>query len=163
MDLGTLILSPCQVSQWYPKSLVLIKLPVSQAKEEPLRHLGDHERQILLLVRDPENVYLEEKAFQFLLSILNACGLSMTAIALVNTARTGTRSLPSIVSELGSQTILLFGIDKEELGLPIVFPSYQVQSFAGKTYLGADSLSLIEQDRHQKGLLWTSLKQLFQR
>ncbi len=134
-------------------------LPAANA---PLKFMGNNKRHILLLVRDPSAVFLDEKTFQFLISIMDACKLSMEDVALVNTAHTGTRSLTDIAGELGSQIILFFGIPLSEMELPMVFPNYQVQAYGGKTYLGADPLVGIAADRMQKGLLWGSLKQLFQ-
>lgn len=171
MDLDHLTLSPYQVSLLYKKSLVItgeraaagapaqVKAP--QARE-PLKYLGENKRHILLLVRDPEAVYLEEKAFTFLVSILNACGLSMEAVALVNTARTGDMPLEDIARELDSRFVLLFGIDPEELWLPAPPPAYQVLAAGNRSYLCADELASIERERTQKGRLWACLKQLFQ-
>ena len=129
--------------------------------KEPLRYLGENKRHILLLVRDPDNVYLAETAFNFLLSILNACGLSMESVALVNMAKTNTHSLADVMSALDSRYILLFGIEAAEMGLPLVFRTYQVQTFGEKTYLAADDLAGIALERTQKGRLWACLKQLF--
>lgn len=168
MDLDHLTLSPYQVSLLYKKSLVItgerpaaaaVKAP--QARE-PLKYLGENKRHILLLVRDTEAVYLEEKAFTFLVSILNACGLSMEAVALVNTARTGDTPLEDIARELDSRFVLLFGIDPEELWLPAPPPAYQVLTIDSRSYLCADELASIERERTQKGRLWACLKQLFQ-
>jgi hypothetical protein len=163
MTLDRLTLSRFEVSQWYKKSLVVSpKRTVSAPPETPLRYLGENGRHILLLVRDPAAVYLEEKSFQFLVTILDACKLSMADVALVNTAGTGSRSPSSIAGELGSRVVLFFGMSQAEMGLPLSLSDYQVQLHENRTYLGADALSVIVQDRAQKGLLWGSLKQLFQ-
>jgi hypothetical protein len=187
MDLDHLTLSPYQVSLLYKKSLVITgerlvqrvgvrgaetpapaqrAVPVSVSppapSPEPLKYLGENKRHILLLVRDPEAVYLEEKSFNFLVSILNACGLSMEAVALVNTSRTGDRSLGDIAGELDSRVVLLFGIDPGELELPAALATYEIRAIGDKTYLCADELASIERERTQKGRLWACLKQLFQ-
>ncbi|HTJ12427.1 MAG TPA: hypothetical protein VL547_10400 [Dinghuibacter sp.] len=129
----------------------------------PLKYLGENGQHILILVRDGSAVFLEEKAFQFLLSVLEACKLSMADVALVNLAGEDNRSLESIAGELGSRQVLLFGIEVSELGLPMVFPEYQVQPHGNRTYLAADDLARISAERTLKGRLWACLKQLFQR
>lgn len=139
--------------------------PVAAANvpaQAPLKYLGENKRRILLLVQDPGAVHLEDKSLNFLLSILNACTLSMESVALVNMTGTGTRTVDDIVRELDSQSVLLFGIDPAGLGWATVPETYQVHPQDGRTWLRADALSLIEADRVQKGRLWNSLKQLFQ-
>lgn len=189
MDLDRLTLSPYQVSQWYTKSLVVVpgERPRAQRPEaarppapaatgaahgaqsatgaEPTapKYLGENQQHILILVRDPSAVFLEEKAFQFLLSVLEACKLSMASVALVNLATAGSGSPEAIAAALGSRQVLLFGIDMGELGLPMVFPTYQVQPHGDRTYLSADALSRITEERTLKGRLWACLKQMFQR
>ena len=181
MDLGRLTLSPYQVSQLYTKSLVVVPggkpralrpetappaaaaAPRTPAAVPPLKYLGENQQHILILVRDTSAVFLEEKAFQFLLSVLEACKLSMASVALVNLAGETARSPEAIADELGSTQVLLFGIDIGALDLPMVFPTYQVQPHGRRTYLGADALSQIAEERTLKGRLWACLKQMFQR
>jgi hypothetical protein len=190
MDLDRLTLSPYQVSQLYAKSLVVVpgagqrvSRPETAARRQetapqpdvagavasrgaapsPLKYLGENREHILILVHDPSAVFLEEKSFQFLLSVLEACKLSMASVALVNLATPGSRSPETIADELGSTQVLLFGMDMEVLGLPMVFPIYQVQPHGRRTYLGADALSRIVEERTLKGRLWACLKQMFQR
>lgn len=187
MDLSRLTLSPYQVTQLYPKSLVLVPgakpraarpegasvpagsvavapiTPAVPAAPQPLKYLGENGQHILILVRDASAVFLEEKTFQFLLSVLEACKLSMADVALVNLAVEDDRSLESIMDDLGSRQVLLFGIDVTALGLPMVFPEYQVQPHGNRTYLAAGSLAQISAERTLKGRLWACLKQLFQK
>lgn len=154
--------APGRAAEVATKSAEVAVKPAVVAPDAPLKFMGSHKRKILLLVRDPSSVFLDEKTFQFLISIMDACKISMEDVALVNTTHTGTRLLTAIAQELGSQIIVLFGIPLSEMELPMLFPNYQVQAYGGKTYLGADALSAIAADRMQKGLLWGSLKQLFQ-
>lgn len=154
MDLGHLTLTPYQVSNLYKKVLVptgSAPRPAALAAAPP-KYLGENREHILILVHDPSAVYLEEKSFQFLLSILDACKLSMSAVALVNTAQNSVTP-ESLAEKLGSKVILGFGME---------LPPYTVQTMGGKTWLGADVLSLIEADRNLKGRLWSCLKQVFQ-
>lgn len=175
MDLDRLTLSPYQVSNLYKRTLVLTGgmaagtrpageevIDRSKSPEEPVKYLGDNERHILVLVRDPTAVFLEEKSFQFLVSVLEACKLSMASVALVNLDRETGRTPAAIADALGSTIVILFGTEMAELGLPMVFPTYQVQPHGGRTYLGADALPAIAADRNLKGRLWSCLKQVFQ-
>ncbi|TDX00660.1 hypothetical protein [Dinghuibacter silviterrae] len=187
MDLDRLTLSPSQVAQWYAKSLVVVPgarprarrperegVPAqvsaapaasggaTPATPAPLKYLGENEQHILILVRDTSAVFLEEKAFQFLLSVLEACKLSMASVALVNLENEA-RTPEAIAAELGSTQVILFGVGIEELGLPMLFPAYQVQPHGNRTYLAADALATIAGERTLKGRLWACLKSMFQR
>jgi len=154
MDLRGLTLSPYQVSQLYTKTLVL--LPVEKGSP-PLKYLGENGQQILILVRDPTAVFLGDKSFQFLLSVLEACKLSMASVALVNLASGDPGSPESIAAELGSRQILVF--DGAAPGSPL----YEIRTLGERSYLFADPLSLIGEERTLKGRLWSCLKQLFPR
>lgn len=145
-----------------PASAPAAPVAASAPAQPPLKYLGENKRRILLLVQDPGAVHLEDKSLNFLLSILNACTLSMESVALVNMTGTGARTVEDIARELDSQSVLLFGIDPAGLGWGTVPETYQVHPQGGRTWLRADALSLIEADRAQKGRLWNSLKQLFQ-
>ncbi|MBK9568854.1 MAG: hypothetical protein IPO53_02260 [Chitinophagaceae bacterium] len=46
-------------------------------------------------------------------------------------------------------------------GLPMHFPHYQIQAFAGNSFLYAPSLKELENDRVEKSKLWVCLKRLF--
>jgi hypothetical protein len=152
MDLRGLTLSPYQVSQLYTKTLVL--LPGSKGRP-PLKYLGENGQHILILVRDPTAVFLEDKSFQFLLTVLEACKLSMASVALVNLASGDPGTPEAIAAELSSRHVLVF----DGGGSPL----YEVQTFQGRNYLYADPLSLIGSERTLKGRLWSCLKQLFPR
>ena len=155
MELRGLTLSPYQVSQLYTKTLVV--LPGTGRPKAPLRYLGEHKEHILILVRDPSAVHLEENSFQLLLSILEACKLSMASVALVNLAAPGSPDPDAVPAELGSRVVLLFGVALEDL------PLYEIQVRDGLTYLGVDELASIGAERTLKGRLWACLKQIFQR
>ena len=154
--------APVAASVPAPAANVAAPAVANVPAQPPLKYLGENKRRILLLVQDPGAVHLEDKSLNFLLSILNACTLSMESVALVNMTGTGARTVEDIARELDSQSVLLFGIDPAGLGWATVPETYQVHPQGGRTWLRADALSLIEADRAQKGRLWNSLKQLFQ-
>jgi hypothetical protein len=56
---------------------------------------------------------------------------------------------------------LLFDTSPAAISLPMSFPYYQLQSFAGSTFLYAPSLKELENDRVEKSKLWVCLKRLF--
>jgi hypothetical protein len=101
MKVEKTILPPAVLVSLYKDSLVLAekeikpvqiaenKLPgkeqqtIPEASEmaSPIKYLGDHHKKILVVVNDPESVYLNETDFILLTSILNACRLTIAALS----------------------------------------------------------------------------------
>jgi DNA polymerase III psi subunit len=54
--------------------------------------------------------------------------------------------------------MMLFGYEPADIGLPIMFPAYQVQFHNGARYVWAPPLSELSNNKAAKGQLWQSLK-----
>ncbi len=52
-------------------------------------------------------------------------------------------------------------VDPIHLGLPVNFPTFQLQELDNKMYMHAPSLEKIEKEKELKHKLWISLKQIF--
>ncbi|MER3465284.1 MAG: hypothetical protein C4329_13610 [Chitinophagaceae bacterium] len=160
MSLNNVQLPPHLVADLYKNSLVethATDVPVSA----DFRHLGSNHQNILIVVNDPSVAFMADDDLNFLTNILNACKLSLADVAVVNQA---TQTLPDYHSLIGyfeSKVILLFGIEPPAFGLPIQFPSFQIQKFEGQTYLAVPTLSNLAGDKALKGKLWNCLKTIF--
>ena len=84
----------------------------------PLKHLGDHSKKIVVIVNDPESVYLNEPDFILLTSILNACRLTIADIALVNLGNQKA-SLHQILNNLPSKLVIAFEVDSKALKIKL--------------------------------------------
>jgi DNA polymerase III psi subunit len=124
--------------------------------------LGNNEKKVLIVVNNPEAAFLTENELAFLTKILEACGLNMADVAIINWNNLISKDYKSILETLKSKTVLLFAVDAETFGLPFRFPHFQIQHFDQCIYLQAPALSTIEEDVTAKKQLWTSLKSLFQ-
>lgn len=160
MSINNIVLSPVQLVDFYGKVLVEMNTTNAPANEE-LRYLGNNERGVLIVTNHEEAVYLPDNELQFLTSILTACKLSLSDVAIVNRVREQ-RLYKELIENLHSSKVLLFGIDPSTFGLPIQFPHFQIQEFDKRTYLSAPVLSLVENDVALKKNLWNSLKLLFE-
>lgn len=96
----------------------------------------------------------------FLSSILKACNIPMDDIDLVCIPNMGMAGL-NLLSQQNYSKTLMFGVAPEQIGLPIRFPHFQIQSFEKNIYLSAPDLSSIEQDKKLKVDLWHSLQKIF--
>ncbi|GAB1396430.1 MAG TPA: hypothetical protein PKN57_02475 [Saprospiraceae bacterium] len=59
------------------------------------------------------------------------------------------------------ESIIFFGFTNEELGFPTNFRKYKPFLLREKSFIIADSLSIIQPDKTLKSALWQSLKELF--
>jgi hypothetical protein len=104
--------------------------------------------------------YLPDPELKFFVSVLKACGLTTEDVAILNL-----KNQPAAYTDLQSffknKTTLLFGLEPEDIGLPMNFPQFQLQNFDRCTYLHAPALQEIEKDKALKMKLWSSLKTLF--
>ena len=126
--------------------------------------LGDNKKNISILVKDSDAVYLREEWLQFLTNILAACKLNMGDVAIINLAQNKVT-----FSELQTSTtpkyIITFDIEATEIALPFTIPTYQVQEFNNCTLLLCPTLSVMFGDSEavklEKTKLWMSLKRMF--
>ncbi|MBK6825949.1 MAG: hypothetical protein IPG86_03290 [Chitinophagaceae bacterium] len=178
MDLNHINLPPAALASLYGETLVSDKdvnsiAPAADIKETPptpnqtedqkpaVRSLGNNQQQILVLVNVGDAVFLSDESLGFLTGVLSACKLSMADIALVNLHHYPDIPYQTLLTEFKSRIVLLFDKDPASFGLPMKFPHYQLQAFAGNTFLYAPSLQELEKDKVEKSKLWVCLKRLF--
>lgn len=163
MSLDNIQLTPIVLESLYSKSLYDLN-PVHENKKASERpgtaFLGECRRNIVVVVHDPQSLYLPEDDLQFLLGIIGACKLTMADIALVNSGKAST-DYTSLTEQFNAATILLFGVDPEAIGLPLTFPHYQLQRFNNQVYLSSVSLPELRSNKSEKVQLWNSLKKVF--
>lgn len=158
-------ISPILLTELYKNSLVQLEdeelaKPAEIISAPALKFLGENKKGILIIVNDEHAPFLTENAFSLLLNILTACKLNMGDVAVVNKVNLN-ESVTQIIRQLGSRTVLLFGIDANAINLPINFPHYQVQKHGNITYLTSNDFETLEADKQQKGKLWLCLKKIF--
>lgn len=131
------------------------------AGKEDIKALGNNRKNILILTRNPEIVFLSDEELSFLAGILLACKLSLDDVAVINVYHYPETSYKPLLEQFKSRIVLLFDIEPSSIGLPVSFPCYQLQAFAGSTFLYAPSLLKLENDKLEKSKLWVCLKRLF--
>ncbi|MBO9631651.1 MAG: hypothetical protein J7578_00940, partial [Chitinophagaceae bacterium] len=130
----------------------------------PYRFLGKNARHIAIVVFSPNEAYLPDDQLQLLTKMLDACKLNLGDVAIINQA-TQVVHFTHLGDQLQSQKVLLFGVQPEQIGLPMNFPGYKEQEYAGCTYLLANPLGDMNQPNEEgkalKGKLWGCLKKMF--
>jgi hypothetical protein len=137
----------------------------TQNETGTIKYLGEHLKQVTIIVKDELAVYLNENDLTLLSSILNACKLTLADIALVNVAQQKL-SLHEILNVLPSKLVLIFDVSSATLKIKLPTTLYKSIQL-GETYLlFSNSLSLMQGGdqtaKLEKGKLWAILKQLFQ-
>jgi hypothetical protein len=137
------------------------KMEEAIAKPAKPKYLGKNNRNILILVDNPDMGFLEETDLGFLTNMLTACKLSLQDVAIVNIAGIDDFSYKKTIADLSSTIVMLLGPTPSALGLPLDFPYFQVQPFSGLTFLSTPVLAEIKNDQLQKSKLWVCLRRIF--
>lgn len=132
--------------------------------DAPYRYLGKNARNISVIVHTPTEAYLPEAELQLLTKMLDACKLNLGDVAIINLAAHAVH-YNQLAAQLHPQKTLLFGVQPEQIGLPLSFPPFKEQEYAGCTYLLATTLEAMNQPNEEgkilKGKLWGCLKKMF--
>jgi hypothetical protein len=126
--------------------------------------LGNNKQRIAIIVNCPNDVFVPEADLQFLTKMLSACKLNMADVAIVNHA-TAPIAIELLKQQLQPKYVLLFGVEPGAVQLPISFPAFKEQAYAGSTYLFTPLLNELNQEndeaKQQKRKLWDCLKRMF--
>jgi hypothetical protein len=177
MDLNNIVLPVSLVADLYESVLIdttavaTIKTAIAaptesgpsrtDKPESAWKSLGSNQKKILLVVNNPEVVFMPDNELTFLTGILGACKLTLADVAIVNRHTIPEVAYKELLTHFSSKVVLLFDVEPADFGLPMSFPLYQLQAFAGNTFLYSPSLKQLENDRVEKSKLWVCLKRLF--
>lgn len=138
-----------------PQEPVLAGIP-------PVNFLGKNQRQIVVLVDNPQDRHLPDGQLGFLMKLLGACQLTLADVAVVNIAHDAGFNHSYFSQAVPATIVIGFGVKPGQLKLPLDFPMYQIQGFQQRSYVHAPTLTELENDKEEKMKLWAILKMLFQ-
>ncbi len=129
-----------------------------------LTWLGRFEKQVLVILHEPNAVHCSEEQLGFLTKILAAVGLGMADVAIVNAAR-HPLAYPALKAQLPASSAIYFGLEPFSVGVPMRIPYFQVQQWDSCQFLYAPALPDLNGSSpaqvEQKKLLWAALKKMF--
>jgi hypothetical protein len=163
MSLDNIQLPIQVITDLFKNSLVDLdgeQIKTTNKSNNTISFLGNNDKQIAILVNEPEAIYLKEDELNLLLNILNACKLTMADIAVINLDKT-TTNYKQLQEDLLAKIILLIGVSTQDIALPLDFPMYKIQGYNNQQYISSVSLQQLLNDKAEKGKLWLSLKTLF--
>ena len=130
-----------------------------------IKYLGEHLKQVTIIVKDELAVYLNENDLTLLSSILSACKLTLADIALINVAQQKL-SLHEILNVLPSKLVMIFDVSSTTLKIKLPTTLYKSIQLGDTYLLFSNSLSLMQggdqSAKLEKGKLWAIFKSLFQ-
>ncbi len=128
------------------------------------KFLGNHQKQVSIIVDFAGETYLPENHLQFLTKILGACRLNLGDVAILNNS-TQAIEINALKEQLHPKFVLLLGVEPTAIDLPLSFPQFKEQEYAGTRYLITPPLNELNQEtasgKQLKGLLWGCLKKMF--
>ena len=138
-------------------------IPIYDSRQ--IKYLGEHLKQVTIIVKDELAVYLNENDLTLLSSILSACKLTLADIALINVAQQKL-SLHEILNVLPSKLVMIFDVSSTTLKIKLPTTLYKSIQLGDTYLLFSNSLSLMQggdqSAKLEKGKLWAILKSLFQ-
>lgn len=147
-----------------PAPVVAPPVPAATVPASAYKVLGNNRQHVAVIVRFPGEAFLPENHLQMLTKMIGACKLNLGDVAIVNDA-TQRIDINMLKDQLSPKRVLLFGVTPEETGLPLNFPAFKDQEYAGSTYLYTPSLDELNKETEEgkalKRKLWESLKKMF--
>jgi hypothetical protein len=160
MTLNELQLDTFLLAKLYNRPIIPEKT-ISPEIKISLKHLGKNRRNILVIIQNPDEVFLDESSLQLLNNIMQACQVNIHEdIALFNIAHFPGISWKELQAYFEPKVVLYFGVSTTSVQ-PVKMPSYQVVNFQSTACLSADPLLTLDKNKSFKQLLWKSLQQLF--
>jgi hypothetical protein len=139
--------------------------PIANGDSREIKYLGEHLKQVTIIVKDELAVYLNENDLTLLSSILSACKLTLADIALINVAQQKL-GLHEILNVLPSKLVMIFDVSSATLKIKLPTTLYKSIQLGDTYLLFSNSLSLMQggdtSAKLEKGKLWAILKTLFQ-
>ncbi|MCO5237030.1 MAG: hypothetical protein M9933_12245 [Chitinophagaceae bacterium] len=146
----------------YTAPLVSFQTAAPEHDPPEMKFLGSNEQQVTILVNEKNAVFLSDTSLAFLTSILKACKLNLSDVAVVNTVQPGIPDYTAINTLTQPRVVLLFGVSPGAIKLPRDLPHFQVHRHDQITYVSAPGLDSIRNDPSLKAQLWANLRQVFQ-
>ena len=140
----------------------LFATPERQLKASDLRGAG--QRGIFIAYRADE---AEDEQLAYLKKILAAAKIDLdTDVSALPLPAGEAVQLNLAVFPVPIAQLILFGVKPEQLCLNFQFPAYQAVSYQGVTFLQADAIGVIQEERlagkkQKAGALWLALQQIF--
>lgn len=132
--------------------------PKNVLKSRPaFAYLGDNNKYILIIVKEPVKEFVNREELAFLLKILAAKKWELKDIAIINTEKYSSLDFDDLKDYFACSKILTFGINPVSLKI-IGASANKTLDFKGVKILGTWTLAQLEKDTSKKTVYWNELK-----
>lgn len=141
-----------------PAEIPVLEEPVLKKAEKPIfEYIGENNKYILIIVKDPTQKFLNAKELEFLLKILSAKKLNLKDIAIINTETYDSLDFEDLKEYFALSKILTFGINPASLNTSGITAN-KAGEYKGVKILGTWTLAQLEADVKKKTTYWNELK-----
>lgn len=120
-------------------------------------YLGENNKYFLILVEDQNHAHLTKEHQEMLLKIIQAKGLELRDVAILNLRRYPGIQLEAIKDFFAPSRIVLFGINPQHIGLPTI-ASNEPQKAENVKVLSTYHFEEMKNDVNKKRALWNVFK-----
>ena len=143
----------------------VLNLPQTTPAVQKNWFLGDNKKGIVIVARDTEAVFINDEWLDTLGKMLGGLQINLGDTAIVN-LHNNPVTFTDIKEQLQARHVIMFGVTTRQLQLPFAVPDYQVQNYAGCTFVAAPVTTLVSAAyatdviKAEKRKLWESLKRM---
>lgn len=121
------------------------------------KYLGENNKYILIIVKEPEADFLRSVDLTFLLKILSAIKLTLDDVAIINTEKNEALDFDSLKNFFAFTKIITFGINPKLLQIDTAVAN-KISIFKNTPILGTWDLPKLQADTSKKTIFWNELK-----
>ena len=130
-----------------------------EVSDTDFSYFGKNRKNFLILIKETQQENLKDTDSKLLTGILAAGQLSLNDVAIVNIANTKATFL-DMYKKLKPTSVVSFGVDMKDLGVPHGFELYQPIKIKTITWIVSHNFVALHSDKTKKLGLWTALKGL---
>ena len=135
-----------------------IKIPDTiSTPQTDFKYLGENNKYILIIVKEPEADFLKSVDLTFLLKILSAKKLTLDDVAIINTEKNEALDFDSLKNFFACTKIITFGINPKSLQIDTAVAN-KISIFKNTPILGTWDLPKLQADTSKKTIFWNELK-----
>ena len=132
-------------------------LAAPSAPQKEFKYLGENNKYILIIVKEPEAEFLKPADLTFLLKILSAKKLTLDDVAIINTEKNDPLHFDHLKNFFACNKIITFGINPKTLQITTAVANKR-SIFKNTPVLGTWDLPKLQTDEKKKSIFWDELK-----
>ena len=130
---------------------------IEKRQTTDFKYLGENNKYILIVVKEPSFDFLKHDDLGFLLKILATKKLELKDVAIINTEKHSSLNFDDLRTFFAFSKVITFGINPQMLQIEGAVANKKT-SFKETQILGTWSLAILQQDEKKKAIFWDMLK-----